>query len=61
MNVSSTQAAALQAVQNAQPASAAQAKLQMLLLKKILEVQQQEADAVQKMVDGKGSIVDLRV
>lgn len=36
-------------------------QLQMLLLKKSLESQQSEADALTRMVDGKGQNLDIRV
>jgi hypothetical protein len=38
-----------------------QAQLQMLLLKKVLDAQQQQADELQKLTDGKGQNLDIRV
>lgn len=37
------------------------AKLQMLLLKKTLDMQTEQADAVLRMAEGKGQNLDIRV
>lgn len=49
---------------NAQPASAPESKraeLQMLLLKKALQAQQEQAAELTKQIEGKGQTVDFRV
>lgn len=50
--------APLQALQNAEPA---RAKLQMALLKKALENEQEQSNDLLKLLEGKGRIVDIRV
>lgn len=47
--------------QMAQGVDAKRLELQMLLLKKSLESQQSEADALTSMTDGKGQNLDIRV
>lgn len=37
------------------------AKLQVALLKKTLQTQQEEAETLRKMAEGKGQILDIRV
>ena len=49
------------ALNGVQSADAKRAGLQMLLLKKALEVQQEQAAELQKLAEGKGNVVDIRV
>ncbi len=60
MNISSVQntQAALQAVQSGDDK---RAQLQMALLKKALDSQQEQASELMKMMEGKGQVLDLRV
>ncbi|MBS1718670.1 MAG: hypothetical protein JSS72_13160 [Armatimonadetes bacterium] len=60
MNVSGSQAVntALNAVEKTDNAHAA---LQLLLLKKALEMRQEEASQIQNSATGKGSVLDIRV
>lgn len=60
MNVSNT----TPSLSQLDPKSSLEAKrlqLQVSLLKKTLDVQQQQADELQRMFEGKGQTLDLRV
>ena len=57
MNISSATATALQGVQNSDDK---RATLQLALLKKSLDSQQQEAANLLKLIDGKGQNLDIR-
>ena len=59
MNVSNIQPT--DPVQLTQGIDAKRMQLQALLLKKSLESQQTESDALARMVDGKGQNLDIRV
>lgn len=62
MNVSGTPNPVPAASQlNAPTAIDKRAQLQALMLKKALESQQQQADAMSREAEGKGQIVDLRI
>ena len=59
MNISSATQAALQGVQDVP--SDKRAELQMALLKKVLQTQQDESATLMKMMSGKGQNIDIRV
>lgn len=42
------------------PADTKRAELQMLLLKKSLQAQQEQAAEIQKQIEGKGQTIDFR-
>jgi len=60
MNIS-TSAAATSLVQDTQGVSNKRAQFQMTLLKKMLDSETQQAAEIQKLMSGKGQVVDLRV
>lgn len=53
--------AAEQAIQAVSPPDATRAKLQIALLKKVLESQQDQAAELMRMQEGKGQVLDIRV
>lgn len=53
--------AALSAVQQMDPTEMKRASLQVALLKKTLQVQEDQAAELRRLMEGKGRIVDLRV
>ena len=63
MNISSSSAsdAALQGLQGTSPVDNKRLQLQTMLLRKTLDAQQQQADAILNEMQGKGQVVDLRV
>ncbi len=62
MNVSAAATqTALQAVSDATNVENRRANLQMALLKKTLQSEQQQADDLMKLMSGKGQNIDLRV
>ena len=60
MNISSATASAT-ALQGVQNAGDKRATLQLALLKKALDSQQQDAADILKLMDGKGQNLDIRV
>jgi hypothetical protein len=61
MNISSATQAALQGVADIESAGQARAGLQVALLKKALQSQEDQAAELLKMLSGKGQSIDLRV
>lgn len=62
MNISSTgNASAAQAVQNTGSIDSKRLQLQAMMLRKLLDSQQQQADELIQQMQGKGQIIDLRV
>jgi len=64
MNISSNSAAAISATLQAfstEPAAQVQATMQVKLLQKSLQSQQDQTAELMKMVEGKGQIIDMRV
>lgn len=61
MNVSGIGNANLQVQGMAATADTKRAQLQMMLLKKSLDLQQAETEAVMQQAEGKGQHIDLRV
>ncbi len=60
MNISGATQAALQALQGADAVEGKRVQLQVELLKKSLQSQQDQAAEVIKMMEGKGQTVDFR-
>ncbi len=61
MNINGATQTALQAVQSADPVEGKRAQLQVALLKKALQSQEDQASELLKMLSGKGQQIDLRV
>lgn len=61
MNITGATQTALQGVTDLESAGQARAQLQMALLKKALQSQEDQADQLLKMMSGKGQNIDLRV
>lgn len=61
MNISGATQAALQGVTDVEGAGQARAQLQIVLLKKALQSQEDQASELLKMMLGKGQNIDLRV
>lgn len=61
MNVSGATDPALQALQSVDQTDSMRAKLQVALLKKTLQSQQDQAAEIRQLMEGKGRVVDLRV
>jgi hypothetical protein len=63
MNISSSSAsdAALQGLQGTNPVDSKRLQLQTMLLRKTLDAQQQQSDALLNELQGKGQVVDIRV
>ena len=61
MNISGATQAALQGVADIESAGQARAGLQVALLKKALQSQEDQAAELLKMMSGKGQSIDLRV
>jgi hypothetical protein len=61
MNVSGASQTALQALNETDATSNVRANLQIALLKKSLQSQQDQAEEMMKMLSGKGQTLDIRV
>lgn len=60
MNISGAQASNA-AIQGATSVDNKRAQLQMSLLKKVLDSQQEQSAELMKLMEGKGQVVDIRV
>ena len=61
MNVSGASQTAIQALNETDATSNVRANLQIALLKKSLQSQQDQAEEMMKMLSGKGQTLDIRV